>query len=40
MRKTGTFLFLFLLSLLTVWANTSDLENRLAALQGISGIER
>lgn len=40
MRKTGTFLFLFLLSLLTAWANTSDLENRLAALQGISGIER
>ena len=40
MRKTGISLLLCLLALLTVWANPNELEARLQALKGISGIER
>lgn len=40
MRKTGISILLCLLALLSVWANPNELEARLNALKGISGIER
>ena len=40
MRKSGISILLCLLALLTVWANPNELEARLQALKGISGIER
>ena len=40
MRRTFNFLLLFFLSVLTVMAAPGDLQEQLAALKGISGIEK
>lgn len=39
MRRTFNFLLLFFLSVMTVMAAPGDLQEKLAALKGISGIE-
>ena len=40
MRRTFNFLLLFFLSVMTVMAAPGDLQEKLAALKGISGIEK
>ena len=40
MRRTFNFLLLFLLSVMTVMAAPGDLQEKLAVLKGISGIEK
>ena len=40
MRTTFNFLLLFFLSVMTVMAAPGDLQEKLAALKGISGIEK
>ena len=40
MRRTFNFLLLFVLSVMTVMAAPGDLQEKLAALKGISGIEK
>lgn len=39
MRRTFNFLLLFFLSVMTVMAAPGDLQEKLASLKGISGIE-
>ena len=40
MRRTFNFLLLFFLSVMTVMAAPGDLQEKLASLKGISGIEK